>query len=91
MEVTVNQYSFVDIFCTQTYPDHLKNVENMDRISFHPLSDFWLAMYWFSQNSQLLNSKMWRTSISKFTKIDQEIWTVNSEFVYAIKQSMTIT
>jgi len=45
MEVTVTQYSFVDIFCTQLYPDHLKNVENIKRISFHPLSDFWLAMY----------------------------------------------
>lgn len=36
MEVTVTQYSFVDSFFTQLYPDHLKNVENMERISFYP-------------------------------------------------------
>jgi hypothetical protein len=85
MEVTVTRYGFVDIFCTQLYPDHLKNAENINRISFHPLSDFWLAMYWFPQNSHLLNSKMWRSSISKFTKINQKMWKVDSEFIYAIR------
>lgn len=85
MEVTVTQYSFVDSCCTQLHPDHLKNVENMNRISFQPVSDFWVAMYWFSQTSHLLNSKMWRSSISKFIKINKKMWKVESEFIYAIR------
>jgi hypothetical protein len=42
-----------------------------------PLSKVWLSLHRFSQNSHLLNVRMWKPPQPNFVQIDQEVWAVH--------------
>lgn len=51
-KVKITPWTFVDIPYAQFYPNHLKNVQNMEKISFMPLSKPRLSLYHFHKTQK---------------------------------------
>jgi len=68
----------VNIFHNNIYPNLTKNIENIGQILFALRLKTWL-LYGYSQNPQMpLNIMFWPPTL-EFTKIAQEMWTVEAE------------
>jgi len=48
--VTITEYIFVDVSCTEFYSNQTKNAATMGKMSLTPLSKVWLSLHRFSAN-----------------------------------------
>lgn len=70
------QWYYLYISHIKFHPNLTINAESTDRNSLMSLSEVWIALNQFSQNSKFLNGNIWRSRILNFTFIILQIYKV---------------
>ena len=64
---------------------------NAGKNGIAPVSKVWLSLYLFSWKLQLLNGSMWRSSLSNWIRIGQEMWKIRVELNFVLQWSRNFT